>query len=561
MPLKKSGGPYVGLDIGSSFIKVCEIDVKGGKANLRGIAVLPTPPEAVANNEIIDPVALGKTIRLVLQQSGIKAKKAICSVAGQSSLVVRIIEVPKMTPAELKETMKWEIERHVPFAAEQVVMDYQPLVTPDEVPEGQNMEVLLAVAQESLVTRHVETVQAAGLQPLAIDIEPLAASRSLLDLSNGAAPAGTVAVIDLGASTTDISIYREGRIAFTRSIQLAGNNLTKAISDVLGQPLAEAEELKRTHGGIPEQAFAAAPAEDLFGDQFGGLPTLDFGTTEGDAPVLGGVLGGTFGMGADPGASTATDTQAGDTHSDPAFDIAGGGFTEEAFMSPTDDGGPVPVQQAPDTEGAAPFDLTGGGTPSSLSGPTPAANPFDPGADPAVGAPAPEAAPNPFGGGSLFGAAPTADPFAPLDELGGLGMMGSLGDTATDTGTSTAVPAAMTEEEYLRTQMADAIMPVLHELVTELRRSLDFYRNRANGLGAQQVIITGGTSKLPGLSSFLTANLEVPVVIGNPLQYLSTGPKADPGYLQDVGPVFPVSVGLAVRELLADMTPPRKKKK
>src|SRR5205823_5317279 len=209
-------------------------------------------PEAVQNNEIVDPVALGRAIKQLLTRAGIKAKKVVTCVSGQSSLVVRIIEVPKMTRNELQETMKWEIERHVPFAAEQVVMDYQPLVPPEEVPEGQNMEILLAVAQEGLVTRHVEAIQAAGLQPVAIDIEPLAASRSLLDLANGTGPSGTVAIVDLGASSTDISIYREGRIAFTRSIQLAGNTLTKAISDILGQPLAEAEKRKIEMAAVPE---------------------------------------------------------------------------------------------------------------------------------------------------------------------------------------------------------------------------------------------------------------------------------------------------------------------
>src|SRR3954451_13556863 len=149
MPLKKSGGPVLGLDIGSSFIKACEVESKGGRATLRGIAVVPTPPEAFANNEITDPVSLGRTIKAVLKQAGIKCPKVVTCVSGQTSLVVRIIEVPKMSPAELKETMKWEIERHVPFAAQQVVMDYQPLVPPEEVPDGQNMEVLLAVAQEA----------------------------------------------------------------------------------------------------------------------------------------------------------------------------------------------------------------------------------------------------------------------------------------------------------------------------------------------------------------------------------------------------------------------------
>src|SRR3712207_4161375 len=100
MPLK-NGGPIVGLDIGSSFIKGCAVEAKGGKAHLRGIAVLPTPPEAVTNDEIVDPVALGKTIKQVLSQAGIKARKVVTCVSGQSSLVVRIIEVPKMTRAEI----------------------------------------------------------------------------------------------------------------------------------------------------------------------------------------------------------------------------------------------------------------------------------------------------------------------------------------------------------------------------------------------------------------------------------------------------------------------------
>jgi Tfp pilus assembly PilM family ATPase len=74
------------------------------------------------------------------------------------------------------------------------------------------------------------------------------------------------------------------------------------------------------------------------------------------------------------------------------------------------------------------------------------------------------------------------------------------------------------------------------------------------------VILCGGTAKLPGLAPFLQANLEVPVAVGNPLQYLAAGAKTDPQYLEDVGPLFPVCVGLAVRELLADSAPPRKKR-
>src|SRR5262249_54740999 len=159
--------------------------------------VLPTPSDAISGTEIIDPVSLGRTLRQLFAQAGIKARKVVTSVAGQSSLVVRIIEVPKMTAKELQETMKWEVERHGPFAADQTVMDCQPLSSPDEVPEGQNMEVLLAVAQEGLVAKHLAAISAAGLTPSAIDIEPLAVSRPLVSLAESGNPTGTVAVVDI----------------------------------------------------------------------------------------------------------------------------------------------------------------------------------------------------------------------------------------------------------------------------------------------------------------------------------------------------------------------------
>ncbi len=519
MPLKKSAGPVVGLDIGSSLIKACEIDCRGGRAHLRGIAVMPTPPEAVVNNEITDPVALGKTIKLLFKQAGIKASQVVTSVSGQTSLVVRIIEVPKMTRAELQETMKWEIERHVPFAAEQTVMDFQPLVAPELVPEGQNIEVLLAVAQEALVNRQVETLQAAGLKALAIDIEPLAQSRALIDLSNGAAPAGTLAVIDIGATTTDVNIYRDGRIAFTRSIQLAGNNLTKAIADVLGRPLADAEQLKKDLAGIPESQSQAPGPDPGFDDQFAPLTDLNFGEPAPD--LMGGSLGGSFG--AAPVAAEATVTG---THVAQEVDIAGGGFSTDAFTSPSPDPAASPFDAAA-TAAPNPFETPATAS-SSLAGPVPQGNAFDPG---------------------IFGDAPATDPFGAANDPFGMGAapMAGMG--------SPMAPAAMSEEDYLKTQISDAIMPILSELVTELRRSLDFYRNRANGLGAQQVIVSGGTAKLPGITGFLSANLEVPVVIGNPLQFLAVGPKTDANYLQDVGPIFPVSVGLAMRELMLDVAP------
>src|SRR5947209_13616143 len=279
--LKGSGSPVVGLDIGSNYIKVVEARLGKDRAVVTALGVMPTPSDTVDNNVILDPVGLGAAIRKLLDQSGVKTRKVVSTIASQSALVVRIIPVPKMTRSELEETMKWEVERHVPFQPGEIIRDFQPLTRPEDVPEGGQMEVLLAVAQDGFVNQHVAALRAAGLEPVAIDIQPLALSRSLLDLSsNGAGPVGQVAVVNLGANVSEIDIYRDGVLSFPRALPLAGNTFTRAISDLLGAPLDVAERLKKEYSHVPEGA-QLAPDTD-FGANFDfatpGDQTVGFGS-------------------------------------------------------------------------------------------------------------------------------------------------------------------------------------------------------------------------------------------------------------------------------------------
>ena len=171
------------LDIGSRFIKAAELRLGKGMISLLNVAVRPTPANVMNTNQILDPVGLGRAVREMLALSKIKTKNVIVSVSGQSSVVVRPIDLPKMSRKELADTMKFEVERHIPFTADEVVMDYAPLVEPDELPEGEsNMKVLLAVAQEELVKSYLKVVQVAGLKPVAMDVEILSAIRALLDI-------------------------------------------------------------------------------------------------------------------------------------------------------------------------------------------------------------------------------------------------------------------------------------------------------------------------------------------------------------------------------------------
>jgi type IV pilus assembly protein PilM len=134
------------------------------------------------------------------------------------------------------------------------------------------MTVLLAVGQQQMVRAHLETILYAGLNPVAIDVEPLAAARALL--VDGYSEL-TVALINIGAVKTDISIFERGLLVLPRTVFVAGDNFTRAVSDATGQPMEQAERLKRLYAeippsrtGVPEEGAAA---ESVGAFDLGGL--------------------------------------------------------------------------------------------------------------------------------------------------------------------------------------------------------------------------------------------------------------------------------------------------
>lgn len=248
---RPSGGSFVGLDIGSQTIKVVEARGAGNGLQISAMGIENTPPGAIQGGIVADPRALGTAIKALLSKSGVGAKRTVSAATGAASVVVRVIEVPRMTPAELAETMKWEVERHIPFAANDVEMAYQPIDDAAAAdPNNPNMEVLLAVAQRDMVGMHIETLQAAGLNPVAIDIEPLAAGRALINLSRNGLSAKNVVVVNIGAANTDVGVFKSGILRFPRTIPLAGDNFTRAIADYLGLGMDAAEEEKRENATI-----------------------------------------------------------------------------------------------------------------------------------------------------------------------------------------------------------------------------------------------------------------------------------------------------------------------
>ena len=196
----------LGLDIGTQTIKAVELRLSGQDVVLRGRPVIvQTPPNSVVGGRIVDDVAVRDAILDALSESRFGIKKAIVSVGGDTDVVVRIAEMPRMEPKELDDAVQWELDRQTPFPIDQVVYDFQPVEHPGVGPESENMEVLLAVAQEDMVNAHAETVMAAKLTPVAIDVEPLALGRALIEMGDETLMQTTVVIVHIGHTSSLIS--------------------------------------------------------------------------------------------------------------------------------------------------------------------------------------------------------------------------------------------------------------------------------------------------------------------------------------------------------------------
>lgn len=129
--------------------------------------------------------------------------------------------------------------------------------------------------------------------------------------------------------------------------------------------------------------------------------------------------------------------------------------------------------------------------------------------------------------------------------------MGSF-DSAMPSGTS---PVDISDSElasYTEEQIYDAIGPMLHDLIVEIRRSLEYYTSRFQSQ-PDKIILCGGTSKLRNLDKLLESELGIPVVIGNPMANVSVASRSlSQDYLDEVAPMFPVGVGLAIRDMIGE---------
>ncbi len=234
-----------GLDIGSSSIKAIELHEGKSGWVLSAFAQVALPRDVISEGSIKEPGLVSDAVRECVQKAGIKLTSAVISVSGREGIMKRI-PLPKVTPKELADAINLEAEHHIPFAVDDVFLDYQ--VVGESV---NSMSVVLVAVKKVKVLEYVAAVEQAGLEALVVDLDAFAIQNQF-ELNHPEPADEAVALIDIGATVMKTNVVRGGTSVFARDVPFGGHNYTQAIAQRLNIPFEKAEAAKQGQDvGVP----------------------------------------------------------------------------------------------------------------------------------------------------------------------------------------------------------------------------------------------------------------------------------------------------------------------
>jgi len=233
----------VGLDIGSSAVKLVELkEKKGGAFSLVKLGLERLSPEAIVDGSIMDSSMVVETISKLNSEKAIKNSNYATSLSGHS-VIIKKITLPAMSPEELSESIQWEAEQYIPFDINDVNLDYVPLTQPGS---GDNIDVILVAVKKEKINDYTSVISQTGKVPVLVDVDAFAVQNAYetnYDVEDGK----VLALVNIGASVTNVNVLSGGSSLFWRDITFGGNQYTDAIQRELSLSFDQAEELKRGH--------------------------------------------------------------------------------------------------------------------------------------------------------------------------------------------------------------------------------------------------------------------------------------------------------------------------
>ncbi len=246
----------MGVDIGAHSIKVCELSGSPGKVKLERFGIFTLSEAAVIEDELQKPSEITEGIIEALKQANIKSKVVCLGLYGPNTMTKRM-NTPEGTKEEIEDHVMWEAEQYITFGADESMIDFFILGEN----EGGGKDTIVAAAKNDLIDNFGQVVRAAKLIPKVVDLNVIALSNlfeevvrgNLEEYSNG------TLLLDFGAQSTKVIVYKRGGPIFTKEIPVGGSLITEEIQRQMGVSYEEAEDLKTSlddKGNLPEEILA-----------------------------------------------------------------------------------------------------------------------------------------------------------------------------------------------------------------------------------------------------------------------------------------------------------------
>ena len=236
MLLGKDG--VLGIDIGSNSIKIVELEQIGNSYQLKNIGEALLPKGSIINKAIENSEAVSRTLSALIGDLEIETDNAAISVSGDPVLMKRV-SLPYMSDAELKKSVTWELGQSISGGIKEVNYDYRV------IPGGNTqdkIDVLIVAANKNVTKKYISIVTDVGLNPVVVDLDVFSLE-SMYEV-NYPDSQGLLALINIGASVTNILILDNGESVFARDLPIGGNRYTDLIMEEMELTYEEAEEVK-----------------------------------------------------------------------------------------------------------------------------------------------------------------------------------------------------------------------------------------------------------------------------------------------------------------------------
>jgi type IV pilus assembly protein PilM len=265
-PFRRNEG-FIALDIGSSSIKMVEVEVEKNGYRLLNMGIQPIPATAIQNNMVADKEVVVKAIRNLVKTQNVKSNQVIAAVPGRVAIIKKI-QLPSQSDEELDANVEFQASQLIPDTLENVNLDYQALGYLDN--SSDKIDVLLVAVKKDIINSYTQAIKEAELEPAIVDVDYFA-MENMFEINYEPENTGVVGLVHIGARYTSINVLRRGLSAFTGDLPVGGESFTEALVHALQLSYDQAEALKVSGGSDPKKQ---AEVEKLL------KPTADYLASE-----------------------------------------------------------------------------------------------------------------------------------------------------------------------------------------------------------------------------------------------------------------------------------------